>query len=149
MCTPAQLSLGTDDEHGNFDGMSHSGTLLVLRNVGPSACRMAAVPAVTLYNKTTLLNVKFSPTTSGAHDFVIVAGGAELTSGLRWVSNDVYGNGVCVNATSLHVQVAGQDLSAAISHQVCGQKGKAIAAEMYPLAPDPVYRPQQPVVVKP
>ena len=144
MCTPDQLSLATDDENGNFDGMSHSGTLLVLRNLGSAACRMPAVPPVTLYSKTARLNVKFSPATPGAHGSVIVAAGAELTSGLRWVSNDVYDNGVCFTATSLHVNVAGKDLSTEISHQVCGEKGKTIGAEMYPLAPDPVYRPGKP-----
>jgi hypothetical protein len=142
MCTPEQLSLGTDDENGNFDGMSHSGTLLVLRNPGPNACRMTTAPVITLYDKTTRLNVKFTPTTTaGTKSSVIVAAGAELTSSLRWVSNNVYSPGACFTATSLHVAVASRDLSTAISHQLCGEKGKTIQADMSLLATDPVYKP--------
>lgn len=142
MCTPDQLSLGTDDENGNFDGMSHSGTLLVLRNLGSNACRMTRTPLLTLYDKTARLNVNFTPTAKpGAQTSVIVAAGAELTSGLRWVSNNVYDNGVCVTATALHVNLAGKELSTSTSHQLCGEKGKTIHADMSLLAADPVYKP--------
>ncbi len=149
MCTPDQLSLGTDDENGNFDGMSHSGTLLVVRNLGEAACRLPAVPQITLYGASGLLNVTFAMPAAmrqGMHPGpvvlpVIVAAGAEVTANLRWVSNDVYDPGVCVTATSLHLKVAGKDIATATSHQLCGQKGKTIEAEMNLLRPDPVYRP--------
>ena len=144
MCTRDQLSLGTDDENGNFDGMSHSGTLLVVRNLGENACRMPAVPVITLLGKSGKLHVTFSMTGSTHPGPVIVAAGAELTSSLRWVSNDVYDPGFCVDATSIHIQVGGQDLGTAMSHQLCGQKGKAIEAEMTAFKPDPVYRPGKP-----
>ena len=170
LCTPDQLSLGTDDEHGNFDGMSHSGTLLVLRNLGSDACRMPYTPQIALYGKSGVLKVKFT-LTAVAGTFkaqsVIVAAGAELTSSLRWVSGDVYDPGMCVNATSLHVMVPSEDVSAkmkrleragapyhvvvegkalstVIDKTLCGEKGKTIEAEMTRLATDPVYRPGKP-----
>ena len=45
-CTAGQLSLSFDGEQGNFDGMSHSGTLLVLRNFGASACTVLPRPVL-------------------------------------------------------------------------------------------------------
>ncbi len=147
LCTPDQLSLATDDENGSFDGMSHSGTLLVLRNLGSGACRVPSIPQITLSDAKGPLNVKFSVTGSRfmhpgpAMLPVVVAAGAELTSSLRWVSGDAYGNGVCVNATALHIQVAGRDVSTPWNKQLCGDKIKGIQAEMTALRPDPVYKP--------
>ncbi len=43
-CFASQLSLGLDQEGRYFDSMSHSGTLLVLRNLGPQTCSVAAQP---------------------------------------------------------------------------------------------------------
>lgn len=45
MCKASDLALGTDSEHGNFNGMSYSGTLLVLRNLSSAACHVAVRPA--------------------------------------------------------------------------------------------------------
>jgi Protein of unknown function (DUF4232) len=45
-CSASQLSLGLDQEGGYFDGMSHSGTLLVLRNLGPQTCSVPAQPTL-------------------------------------------------------------------------------------------------------
>jgi hypothetical protein len=39
-CRASQLSITFDGENGNFSGMSHAGTLLVVRNIGASACCM-------------------------------------------------------------------------------------------------------------
>ena len=49
-CTANQLSLSFDGEGGAFNGMSQSGTLLVLRNVGPTACSVAGLPKLTFKN---------------------------------------------------------------------------------------------------
>ncbi len=145
-CTRDQFSLGMDDENGNFDGMSHSGTLLVLRNLGSNACRISTTPQIALYGKSGLLNVKFTLVRAGASKAasVIVAAGAELTSNLRWASGDVFDPGYCVQATSMRVTIAGKELGTELDNQLCGFKAKAIEAEMSPLATDPVYRPGKP-----
>ena len=45
-CKASDLSLGTDDENGSFNGMSHLGTLLVLRNLSTTACSVPARPEI-------------------------------------------------------------------------------------------------------
>jgi hypothetical protein len=42
-----QLSIGLDREGGAFNGMSQSGALLVVRNVGPIACKTPGLPVLT------------------------------------------------------------------------------------------------------
>lgn len=46
-CPPNQLSLAFDGEGGTFTGMQQSGALLVIRNMGPGACTVSALPVLT------------------------------------------------------------------------------------------------------
>nr|WP_051552070.1 DUF4232 domain-containing protein [Acetobacter persici] len=45
-CQPAQMDVTLDSRNGAFDGMSQSGTVLVVKNTGPAACIMPPVPLV-------------------------------------------------------------------------------------------------------
>ncbi|MFZ4171376.1 hypothetical protein ACEV60_22400 [Enterobacter ludwigii] len=39
-CEASDIAVHTDDHNGQYDGMSQSGTTLVLRNTGPGACML-------------------------------------------------------------------------------------------------------------
>ncbi len=128
-CKPYQLSFNTDNESGAFNGMSHSGTLLVLRNLGPNACTVAARPLVVFQDAShhTLPTTLQLP--RGMHPGpvilpVVIPTGAELTSRMRWVSSDAYDahNGIAPAYITLHI--AGHTFTRKFSGQLFGAAGK-------------------------
>lgn len=149
MCAMDQLSLALDAENGNFDGMSHSGTLVVLRNLGGSACRVEAVPVITLRSGATGEAVR--GVMAGARSMhpgpvlrpvlrpVVVAAGAEVTASLRWVSGEVFDDSVCVVPKTLAVTIGGATQEVEFGNKLCGQRGKGIEFEMTRWAVDPVW----------
>jgi Protein of unknown function (DUF4232) len=148
-CTANQLSLTLDAENGNFDGMSHSGTLLVLRNIGPDACSVPAFPTLT-FRDAAHATLAITGRTPGflpgmGHGPVmlpaIVASGAELTSSLRWVSGDVYDHGTCLSPATLSVTIGGTELSTTLIGNICGESPTKITYTSTRLNPDPVYKP--------
>ncbi|CAM3481317.1 DUF4232 domain-containing protein [Bordetella flabilis] len=126
-CGPAQLSFKADAKNGEFDGMSHSGTLLVLRNRGPVACTVPARPELTFLDgggRPVLVSPRTAP---GMHPGpvllpVTVPAGAELTSVARWVSSDAYGANNCVAFESVAISLGGRMLTASLGREghMCG-----------------------------
>ena len=147
MCTASDLSLGTDDENGSFNGMSHSGTLLVLRNLSPTACRVPQRPELTFLDK----GSKPLPMTleiAGAKFMhpgpvlvpVVVAPDAEVTSKLRWVSGEVYDNSVCADPVALVMTLQGETQQTPLAAHLCGNKEKGVTYSATPFAVDPVFK---------
>lgn len=142
----AQLSLGFDSENGDFDGMSHSGVLLVLRNLG-SACRTAGLPVLRFENAAgaPLPIARAAPV--GMHPGPVVvpvglASGAEATAPLRWVSGDVYDGHNCITPARI-VVITGVNRFAQPwpAGQLCGAAGKPIPFDQPLLRTDPVLKP--------
>jgi hypothetical protein len=140
LCSAMQLKLSTDAKDGDFNGMSHSGTLVVLRNTG-RACSLQPFPEVTLYGGNHPLNVTFAP--PGAQFMhpgpvvlpVAIAAGGQVSSGLRWVSGQVFDQSVCLQSTSLHVKIEGIDLTTPLHGTLCGDSVKGVQAELARWAP--------------
>jgi len=128
-CDPAQLSFAVDREGGQFDGMSHSGTLLVLRNLGPRACSVPARPVLNFLDeqrKPLDVVLREQP---GMHPGpvilpVAVPVGAELTSAARWVSSDAYGADNCVSPSFISLSFGGTAHTAPLRTHMCGPAGK-------------------------
>ncbi len=144
------LSLSTDDENGSFNGMSHSGTLVVLRNLSSRACRISAIPQIEFFDKSGPLKAKgqmpgFTRPGLGHGPVVlpvIVAAGAELTSSLRWVSGPVYDQNTCITPTTLSVTVGDSRQTTPLGAHLCGDAAHGgITFEQNRFAPDPVYVP--------
>ncbi|MDQ2832338.1 MAG: DUF4232 domain-containing protein [Acidobacteriota bacterium] len=147
-CSASQLSLSTDSENGSFDGMSHSGTLLVLRNVGSTPCSVAGFPALTFLDSANKPLPISRETPRGMHPGpvvlpVTVVPGAELTASLRWISGDVVTHGSCFAASSLSVNVGAQKqeklatrLGEGSGVPICGRSG-GVTYTMTRLVPDP------------
>jgi hypothetical protein len=89
-CSAPDLSLALDDEAGEFAGVSQSGTLLVLRNIGPNACRVAARPTLIFedaHQHPIPISLRTPP---GMHPGpvllpVILSRDAEATGKMHWV----------------------------------------------------------------
>ncbi len=143
MCQADQMSFGTDDEGGNFNGMSHSGTLLVLRNLGSKACEMPAIPELSFFDEKGRLHAKRE---SSLPKFIhpgpvappaIAAPGAELTATMRWVAGKVYEHSVCIEPTRLAIAINGKPIQTAFQGRLCGDHAKGISYQTGRLAADP------------
>lgn len=154
MCSADDLSLDTDDENGNFNATSHSGVLVVLRNVSSRACRVSPVAHVEFSDKSGILKARATTPGFGAQPNgmvfghgpvvlpVVVAAGAELTSSLRWVSAEVFDRNTCITPTTLSVIIQGSKQSTPLQAHLCGDADHGgITFEQSRFAPDPVYTP--------
>jgi hypothetical protein len=145
-CSASQLSLGLDQEGGYFDGMSHSGTLLVLRNLGPQTCSVAAQPTPAFEDaQHHPLHVSLQ-TPPGMHPGpvslpVVIPVGAEITSEMRWVSGDVYDGHNCVSPAYVTIPIGAGSLSVQFNGTLCGPAGQPPTYTMTTLRRDPVYTP--------
>lgn len=137
-CSATQLAFSLDGGDGRFDGMSHSGTMLILRNTGKTPCTMPArpLPQFTDTGRRPLDIVMQTPV--GMHPGpvlppVVVAPGASVTSDMRWVSGNVYDNGHCESPALITLTIGKDAVSSAFSGHLCGADGKPPAYSMTPL----------------
>jgi hypothetical protein len=142
-CSASQLSLGLDQEGGYFDGMSHSGTLFVLRNLGAEDCKVSAQPTPAFEDaQHHPLHVSLQPA-AGMQPGppVVIPVGAEVTSQMRWVSGDVYDGHNCVSPAYMTIPIGTGSLSVQFNGTLCGPAGPPPTYTMTPLERDPVYTP--------
>lgn len=142
------MSLATDAENGSFNGMSHGGTLVMLRNLSPAACSLPQILKITLLDQGGRdLQVKATyPGGRGMHPGPVllplaIAAGAEVTATLRWVSGQVFDRSVCVTPARMSVEMGSTKLQAAIAGTMCGNGPDGIHMEQSRFALDPVYHP--------
>lgn len=138
-----QVSVGLDGEGGAFDGMSHGGARLVIRNTGPD-CRLAGLPRLVFQDARgrPLPVARRAP--AGMHPGpvvlpVAVAAEAEATAPLRWVSGEVYDRSRCFSPARLVVTLAPgvtATYAGPIGH-MCAPAGEAVALDQPPLRIDP------------
>lgn len=137
-CLAGQLSVTTDSGNGEFDGMSHSGTQLVIRNTSSAACRVQSLPAVTMKGSSgeplqvsvvpasnpfrgPMVNGKPVPMGHGPVVLpVTLQAGAQANSTLRWVSGEVYDHSVCVDVASASLSTADGSIDAPLAAHICG-----------------------------
>ncbi len=140
-CAAGQLTLSFDDEDGGFDGMSHAGTLLVVRNIGASACRVPALPRLVFTGpEGTVLPIAFRAP-AGLHPGpavppIGIAPGAAVTAALLWVSQDVYEPGRCFSPARVAVALGAASLAQPFSGRVCGPRDAAATYQQQWLKPD-------------
>ena len=148
MCSANTLAFSADSLDGYFDGMSQSGTLLILRNIGPDPCRVPPFPRITFRDRAgKALPIQGSVRgAAGLHPGPVVlpailAPQAELTAELHWVSGKVFDPGVCLTPAQVSVQIEGTDLSVPLAADLCGPSAKEIGFSRTRLRLDPVYKP--------
>lgn len=123
-CSASQLSIRLDDKNGEFSGMSHSGTLLVVRNIGASACSVPRLPELRFEDAAhqPLAIVRQVPVGMHTGPVVLPANippGAEATAELRWVSGDVYDGHHCVTTAAALVTIGNETYRQAFAGHFC------------------------------
>jgi membrane-bound inhibitor of C-type lysozyme len=140
-CEPTHLALALDGGDGRFNGMSHSGTSLVLSNSGTVACAVPARPKLGFTDPGgKVLDITAGEPAAQAADVrpLTLAPDATITSDLRWISGDVFDHGHCVSPTRLTLTLGSETLSTAFDGHLCGEAGKPISytlASFKPAAP--------------
>jgi hypothetical protein len=153
-CAATQLSLGTDDENGNFSGMNHGGTLLVVRNISRSACSLdpfvnivmrdahgnalgieldntPGFPRAIVHGRP--LHMGHGPVVFPLH----LAAGAEATATLRWTNGAVFDHSTCVEATTFDVTIGAGTARTAAHARLCGADAQHLEVTASRFAPDP------------
>ena len=130
-CT-ASVAVHFDREGGSFDGMSHSGVLMILRNSGPAACPLPGLPKLQFDDAAGHRLDLLREPPPGMHPGpvvmpVVLTPGAEATATLAWVSGDVYAGHHCVTPARV---VVGEGPGAPTAlwrfGPFCGEPGKPI-----------------------
>lgn len=139
-CAPSQLAFSLDNGNGRFNGMSHSGTTLVLRNTGTSTCTISApLPTFTDADKRTLdIVAQDSPGSHPAPTTTTLAPGATVSSDMRWVSGNVYDHGHCESPAIITLTAGKQTVAASFAGHLCGPGGKPSTYTLTPFQPGTV-----------
>ncbi len=153
VCAPNQLSLGFDAEGGTFSGMQQSGALLVIRNMGPGACTVPALPTLIFKDAKgrPLPVIRKAPAYMHPGQAVAPAGiadGAEVTATLRWVSGPAFDHSRCFTSASASISLGGETLGTDISASFCAPQGGRATFDQPPLRPDPPLHPPGPAAPK-
>lgn len=128
-CQADQVRLRVDDGHGYFDGMSQSGMFLILQNSSSSACTLPARPELSfqdMYHQTLPAAFRSPP---GMHPGPVILPikllpHETVSSEVRWVSQDVYDPGRCVQPAYVAVAVDGKSIWTTFHGQLCGPQDK-------------------------
>jgi membrane-bound inhibitor of C-type lysozyme len=138
-CTPAQLAFQLDSGDGRFNGMSHSGTALMVRNIDTLACSVPAQPLPGFANSSRqALNITARPTPGvqpASTSTITLAPGATISSDLRWVSGDVYDGGGCVSPAFITLAIGKHTLTTDFTGHVCGPDGQPPEVTVKPFQP--------------
>lgn len=127
-CEASDIVVHTDDRGGLYDGMSQSGTVLVLHNTGPGACMLPPRPVLTFSDaahhpmpveRRTVRGMNPGPVLPP----VIVPADGELQILLRWVSSDAFDGGNCIRPALVSLDLTGGSLSVPFDRQMCAAKG--------------------------
>ncbi|WP_156458921.1 MliC family protein [Rhodanobacter sp. Root480] len=132
-CHASQLGFGVDSRNGQFNGMSHSGTMLTVRNTGSAACTLPAQPQPVLTNADKRpLDIITQPPTAPAPSPIRLAPGAAVESEMRWVSGNVYEDGHCESPALIDLAIGGKKVSTAFTGHLCGAGGKPTTYTLTP-----------------
>jgi hypothetical protein len=126
-CQPEQLALSVDDGQGRFDGMSQSGMVLALKHRGHGSCALPQRPELRFEDsehRPLQVSERAAP---GMHPGpvlvpIVLAAHVLATSDVRWVSGDVYENGVCVAPAYVSLQVGEHAIRAPFRGRLCGPR---------------------------
>ncbi|HYF98107.1 MAG TPA: DUF4232 domain-containing protein [Coxiellaceae bacterium] len=146
-CSASQLSFNLDNEDGNFVGMSQSGTLLVLRNIGSDACSMPARPTLIFKDAqhhplAISLSIPRGMYPGPVLLPIVIPAGAEATTQMHWVASDAFDANNCISPAFLSMSVGKETIETPIAgQQFCGPAGQNPSYGLSVLRLDPVYLP--------
>lgn len=148
-CPPGQLALSLDDGGGDFNGMSHSGTYVVLRNLGAAACRVSARPDVTFLDaQQQPLRASMQPI-RGMHPGPVllpieIPAHAAVRTSLRWVSGEVFDDSQCIDPAFVRIGLGAGVLTTRFRDHLCGSRAEGPLYQVAPFQPLDTNSPPQP-----
>ncbi|KNC93361.1 hypothetical protein GM31_19715 [Trabulsiella odontotermitis] len=118
-----------DDHNGLYNGMSQSGTSLVLHNTGKRACMLPPLPVLHFSDAARQPVTAERRTVRGMHPGpvlppVIVPVGGELQILLRWVASDTFDGSNCIRPAFVSLSLDGGMLTVPFDRQMCAAKGQ-------------------------
>jgi hypothetical protein len=139
-CQPKQLALSLDDGGGDFNGMSHGGTYVVLRNRSGRACRIPARPELSLLDADGQTLPASLQATPGMHPGpvllpVVIPVHGSVKASLRWVTGEVFDDTQCIDAASLRVSIGDGALTAPLRAHLCGPRVQGPQYQFVPFQP--------------
>lgn len=145
LCAAQNLTLSINARDGDFNGMSHSGTYLIVHNNGRRACRVPGMPAVTFYDDKARTIPTLRQTPLGMHPGpvvppVTIQAGGNVATALRWVSGPVFDQNSSYEVRRVGVTIAGRPLKTRLRTTIFGRGGKAAMYSQAPLAVLPAAR---------
>ncbi len=135
-CRASQLDFTVDSGDGGFNGMSHSGTMLTVRNTGAVACTLPARPKPMLTDSGKRpLNIVAQAFIEPAPSTIRLAPGGAVESEMRWVSGNVYEDGHCESPALIDLAIGGETVSSPFTGHLCGAGGKPSTYTLTPFRP--------------
>jgi hypothetical protein len=148
-CAGTSIMVRLDDEAGAFNGMSQSGTRLVVRNTSAETCRFP-VRATLVFKDSKGIGLpivagEVQPVLPGviriqepgalkANLTMTLSPGQIVSSTLRWVSGDVYGKrrGRCLRPRTIALLLGPGVIDVTVlpfKATICGERGKMIMVD--------------------
>lgn len=139
-CRVGDMSLKLDDGNGEFNGMSQSGTMLVMRNTGKVTCTLGVLPEVVFDDADHHLLSAERRVPRGMHPGPVLMPvqlrvGKEATSRLHWVASDVFDGGHCIRPARLSVSLEGRSLHVPFGRMMCAPAGSDAYFDQQPFQP--------------
>lgn len=132
-CSAANLRLSVDGRDGDFNGMSHGGTALSIRNRGPD-CTLPAAPQLRFYDAAgRRLPLRFNQAASSPRAPVSIAGGHRAEIEIRWVAGPVYPHSRKLRVAGISVQAGAALLRMPLGAVVYGAVGQSVVIQQTPL----------------
>lgn len=136
-CRATQVRLSVDGRNGDFDGMSHSGVELSLRNAGAD-CQLPGLPAIELRDARGRLLPASRQAPIGMHPGPVVlpvrlAAGHRIATDIRWVSGPVFPKSHSIRAASIGVRIGATLIRTPLKAVLFGPVGKPVQFEQPPL----------------
>ncbi|WP_242182298.1 DUF4232 domain-containing protein [Sphingomonas sp. CARO-RG-8B-R24-01] len=136
-CRAAQLRLSLDGKDGDFNGMSHSGVELSLRNHGPE-CTLQALPTIAFFDARGRVLPATRRAPVGMHPGpamlpVRISGGHRAATALRWVSGPVFPTNRALRAASVTVRIGNTSLRSPITALLYGAADQPAGFDQPPL----------------
>lgn len=140
-CRSESLTVRTDAADGDFNGMSHGGTWLILRNTGSTTCLLPGLPTVIFLDakgQSLPVERKAPP---GMHPGPVVIPvalkpGREASTPLRWISGEVFKDSRCFEPARVRVRFGARTIvEGAMTGRVCADGDTPASVEQPPLAP--------------
>lgn len=137
LCRASHLHLSVDGRDGDFDGMSHSGTALTIRNPGPD-CMLPALPVVTFWDARgrTLSAARRAPVGMYPGPVMLpvrLPAGQQAVIELRWVSGPVFTHNRSLRVAGVSLRLGDGTLRAPLAAALYGDAGHPVSFDQTPL----------------